>query len=401
MSVNPTDRVVPTSALVRARAVIFGIFGINGFLLAMWVVHIPSIEHRVGISHSTLGSLLLLLAVGAIAGMQLSGPLADRYGSRRMVILAGSGLAFATLGPGFATNTWQLGAALVVFGFANGALDVSMNSQAVEAEQLYRRPIMAAFHGMFSVGGVLGSVIGFGTLALDLPPYVTLSIASAIGLLAVWLCSRPLLPHVDVHAETASTTGKTHGRFPARVLALGTLAFVLMLAEGVANDWSALQVKEDLGVSNAVAALSFGAFSAMMTVGRFTADRISAAVGPVAVVRYGALLSSIGMLTVVVSGWLPLTLLGWALFGAGLSGCIPQIFTTAGNLGSGSAGTNMSRVVGMGYIGFLAGPATIGWVTTLVPLTTAMLIPFACVLVAAACAGVVRRDSPTAYRPHS
>ncbi|MDJ0115103.1 MFS transporter, partial [Rhodococcus erythropolis] len=69
------------------------------------------------------------------------------------------------------------------------------------------------------------------------------------------------------------------------------------------------------------------------------------AVGPVAVVRYGALLSSIGMLTVVVSGWLPLTLLGWALFGAGLSGCIPQIFTTAGNLGSGSAGTNMSRVV--------------------------------------------------------
>ncbi len=174
-----------------------------------------------------------------------------------------------------------------------------------------------------------------------------------------------------------------------------------MLAEGVANDWSALQVKEDLGVSNAVAALSFGAFSAMMTVGRFTADRISAAVGPVAVVRYGALLSSVGMLTVVVSGWLPLTLLGWALFGAGLSGCIPQIFTTAGNLGSGSAGTNMSRVVGMGYIGFLAGPATIGWVTKLVPLTTAMLIPFACVLVAAGCAGVVRRDSPTAYRPHS
>ena len=83
--------------------------------------------------------------------------------------------------------------------------------QVREAEQLYRRPIMAAFHGLFSVGGVLGSVIGFGTLALDLPPYVTLSIASAIGLLAVWLCSRPLLPHVDVHAETASTTGKSIG----------------------------------------------------------------------------------------------------------------------------------------------------------------------------------------------
>lgn len=390
----------PTPILVRARTGIFGIFGINGFLLAMWVVHIPSIEQRVEISHSVLGSLLLLLALGAIAGMQLSGPLADRYGSRRLVVLAGVGLSAAMLGPGYATDTWQLGAALVVFGFMNGALDVSMNSQAVEVEQFYRRPIMSAFHGMFSVGGVTGSVIGFGTLALELPPPVTLTAASLVGFAAVAYFSRPLLSHAPHHRDTA-TSPQPHGRFSAKVLALGSLAFVLMLAEGVANDWSALQVKEDLGVSNAVAALSFGAFSAMMTVGRFTADRISAAVGPVAVVRYGAVISAVGMAMVVASSWLPLTLLGWALFGTGLSGCIPQIFTTAGNLGSGSAGTNMSRVVGMGYIGFLAGPATIGWVTKVVPLTTAMIIPLLCVLVAAACAGVVRRDSPTVHRTHS
>lgn len=395
-----TVSIAPSPTLIRARAGIFGIFGINGFLLAMWVVHIPSIEHRVGISHSTLGSLLLLLAVGAIAGMQLSGPLADRYGSRRMVILAGTGLSAAVLGPGFATNAWQLGAALVAFGFANGALDVSMNSQAVEAEQLYRRPIMSAFHGMFSVGGVVGSVIGAGTLALGLAPSVTLTAASLVGFGAVTICSRPLLPRALHHADDVATE-QPHGHFSAKVLALGALAFVLMLAEGVANDWSALQVKEDLGVSNAVAALSFGAFSAMMTVGRFTADRISAALGPVAVVRYGAMIASVGMLTVVLSGWLPLTLFGWALFGAGLSGCIPQIFTTAGNLGSGSAGTNMSRVVGLGYIGFLAGPATIGWATQIVPLTTAMLIPLLCVLVAALSAGVVRRDSSTTHRDHS
>lgn len=387
-------------SLVRARLGIFGVFGINGFLLAMWVVHIPSVEQRVGISHTTLGSLLLLLALGAIAGMYVSGPLADRFGSRRLVVVAGICLAAATSGPGFATEPWQLGAALVVFGFANGALDVSMNSQAVEAEQRYRRPIMAAFHGMFSVGGVLGSVIGFVTLALGVPAHVTLGAAALVGALAIWWCSRPLLPHRRPSTEGSAPT-ETAGRFSARVVALGTLAFVLMLAEGVANDWSALQVKEDLGVSNAVAALSFGAFSAMMTVGRFTADRATAAFGPVAVVRYGAMLSSLGMLTVVVSGWLPLTLLGWAVFGAGLSGCIPQIFTTAGNLGSTWPGTDMSRVVGLGYIGFLAGPAIIGWFTQLVPLTTAMLIPAACVLVAAAGAGVVRRESPDVDRSHT
>ncbi len=87
--------------LRRARAGTFGIFGINGFLLGMWVVHIPAIEDRTGISHSTLGSLLLLLAVGAIGGMQVSGPLADRFGSRRMVIIAGLVLSAATVVPGW------------------------------------------------------------------------------------------------------------------------------------------------------------------------------------------------------------------------------------------------------------------------------------------------------------
>ncbi|WFR71676.1 MFS transporter [Prescottella defluvii] len=376
--------------LRSARAAIFGVFGINGFLLAMWVVHIPAIEDRTDIAHSTLGSLLLLLAVGAIAGMQLSGPLADRFGSRLLVALSGTLLSVATLGPGLASTAWQLGLALVVFGFGNGALDVSMNSQAVLLEQAYRRPIMSAFHGMFSIGGVAGSLVGATTRAAHVSPAVALGASSMLGVAVIAVCTTRLLP-LSAHPRHEHQGARPRGRYSPRVLALGAVAFALMLAEGVANDWTTLQVKEHLAVPEAVAALAFGAFSLTMTVGRFTADRISAAFGPVAVVRYGTLIAAAGMALVVVSGWLPTTLLGWALFGLGLSGCVPQIFTAAGNLGTGAAGANMSRVVGMGYIGFLAGPATIGWLTHLVPLTVAMVVPLVCVLVAARFAGVVRR----------
>ncbi|MFZ2178675.1 MAG: MFS transporter [Rhodococcus sp. (in: high G+C Gram-positive bacteria)] len=387
-------------ALRHARAAIFGIFGINGFLLGMWVVHIPAIENRTGISHSTLGSLLLLLALGAIGGMQLSGPLADRFGSRRMVIVAGLALSVATFGPGTATGAWQLGLALVVFGFANGALDVSMNSQAVEVEQGYGRPILSAFHALFSLGGVAGSLVGAATLAAGWAPATALLLAGGIGLVVVGVSSRRLMQGRPRDGRQVHTSERAHGHFSPRVLALGGIAFVLMLSEGVANDWSSLQVKEHLDASDAVAALAFGAFSVTMTVGRFTADRVSAAVGPVAVVRYGTLLAAAGMLLVVVSEILPLTIAGWALFGLGLSGCVPQIFTAAGNLGTGSAGTNMSRVVGLGYVGFLAGPATIGWITRVIPLTAAMTVPLVCALIAAACAGVVRRTPPIAHRRH-
>ncbi|ORM01340.1 MFS transporter [Prescottella equi] len=378
--------------LTAARAAIFGVFGINGFLLAMWVVHIPAIEDRTNIAHSTLGSLLLLLALGAIAGMQLAGPLADRYGSRLLVALSGILLSIAVIGPGLASTAWQLGLALLVFGFGNGALDVSMNSQAVLTEREYGRPIMSAFHGMFSIGGVVGSLIGAVTIGAGWSPAVTLAASSTLGLAAVALCTARLLPP-SAHPQPEPHGQRRRGRYSPRVLALGAVAFALMLAEGVANDWSTLQVKEHLDVPASVAALAFGAFSLTMTVGRFTADRVSSALGPVAVVRYGTLIAAAGMATVVVSPWLPTTLLGWALFGLGLSGCVPQIFTAAGNLGAGAAGANMSRVVGMGYIGFLAGPATIGWLTHLMPLTVAMVVPLVCVLVAARFAGIVDRPA--------
>lgn len=379
---------MPITTHRPARIAVFGIFALNGFLFAMWVVHIPSITERTGTSKSTLGGLLLVLAAGALAGMRLSGPLADRFGSRTLTGASALALSAAVLGPGFVDNSTELGIALAVFGFANGALDVAMNAQAVQVERLNGRPIMSAFHALFSCGGLLGSLAGAATLRAEWDVRTTLGVAAALGLTVVVACTVNLLPRVEAHEHE-------HGRsrMSRKALLLGLIAFALLLAEGVANDWSTLQIKDHLGTSDATAALGFGAFSVMMTIGRFAADRIAGALGPVAVVRYGTLVAAVGMATVVVSGWVPLTLAGWGLFGLGLSGCIPQIFTAGGNLGTGAAGANMSRVFSMGYLGLLAGPAVIGWLTALVPLNAAMAVPLVAVLVSCAAAGVVRPSS--------
>ncbi|MBD0322022.1 MAG: MFS transporter [Aldersonia sp.] len=369
-----------------ARAGVFGIFGLNGFMLSMWVVHIPVISERTGVSKATLGMLLLVLAAGALLGMQLSGPLADRFGSRAMVGVAGLLLSVAVLGPGFADGAPTLGVALAVFGFANGALDVSMNAQAVHVERQYERPIMSAFHALFSCGGLVGSLCGAATLSLGWDVRVTLGIAAVTGVVATAVAAAQMLPHVVPEHDDEKAP---HARTSRLVLALGLIAFALLLAEGAATDWSTLQVKEHLDTSDATAALAFGAFSVMMTVGRFTADRVSAAVGPVAVVRFGTLIAAVGITVVMCSVWPVLTLFGWALFGLGLSGGIPQIFTAAGNLSSGNPGTNMSRVFSMGYLGLLAGPAIIGWLTKLIPLTAALVVPLVAVLLTAVFARVV------------
>ncbi|MFE3322390.1 MFS transporter [Nocardia sp. NPDC059195] len=442
-----------------ARAAVFAAFTLNGVLLAMWVVHIPAITDRTGVSPSTLSVLVLLMAGAALVGMRLAGPAADRFGSRTLVALAASAISVTVLGPGLATDPVTLAIALACFGFGMGALDVSMNTQAVHVERAYRRPIMSSFHAMFSAGAFAGSLVGAAAQHAGWATQLTL-LCSGIGGLVI---TAVLVPHLLGHSRTESPShpehydssgaqpvftasqdatadshatagGRDHphashstelrprGAVPAdsarlrtdqrserrrrtqKVFSLGCIAFVLLLAEGVAADWSALQVREHLDTSEAAAALAFGAFSATMTLGRFLADRVSGAIGPVAIVRYGSLLAAAGFAVVIASPWLPLTLLGWAMCGLGLAGGVPQIFSTAGNLGGTTAATDMSRVFTIGYLGLLAGPAMIGWLTALIPLTAALTMPLILTLICAAAANIVTpARTPTALptTPHT
>ncbi|GAA2433644.1 MFS transporter [Streptomyces macrosporus] len=378
--------------LRAARLATFVYFALNGFLLGMWIVHIPAVEHRVGIDHAVLGWLLLLLGAGAFTGMRLTGPLADRFGAR-VVVPAGAALCSAALIlPGLAVNAWTLGAALLVFGFGNGCLDVSMNAHAVQVERGYRRPVMSAFHAVFSIGGVLASLVGARTLGWDWSPTRTLGAMALLGLLVSVLAAPALLrPEPAAAAETPAAAGRTvPRRTPRRIRVLAALALMLMLSEGVANDWSVLHLRDVLGAPEATAALAYGAFATAMTVGRLLADRVAARFGPVAVVRHGAATAALGLTVAALSPWIPLALAGWTLFGIGLSGSVPQLFSAAGHADRDAAGANVSRVAGLGYLGMLAGPAVIGPLTHLVPLNLTFFLPVALCLVAVWKADVLR-----------
>ncbi|MGG7575792.1 MFS transporter [Streptomyces sirii] len=394
--------------LRAGRLATFVYFALNGFLMGMWVVHIPAVEHRAGVGHAVLGWLLLLLGAGAFAGMQLAGRLTDRLGARR-VVPAGAVLCSAALVlPGLATNGWLLGVALLVLGFGNGCLDVSMNAHAVQVERGYRRPVMSAFHATFSIGGVLAALVGARTLDGGAGPAVTLGAVALLGVIVSVLAVPALLhpepartahaptePHPDASAPTAASA---RSRTPRRIWLLAVLALMLMLCEGVANDWSVLHLRDVLDAPAATAALAYGAFATAMTLGRLLTDRVAARFGPVAILRYGASLAALGLTVAALSPWTPLALAGWTLFGAGLSGCIPQLFSAAGHTDLDAAGANVSRVAGLGYLGMLAGPALIGPLTRLVPLNLTFFLPVACCLVAACAAGILRAQRPASVR---
>jgi MFS family permease len=379
-------------SLRAARVATFAYFALNGFVLGIWIVHIPAVEHRAGISHAVLGWLLLLLGAGAFIGMQLVGPLADRFGARRVVPLSAAACSLAVVLPGLAMNAWTLGAALLIFGIGNGCLDVSMNTHAVQVEAGYRRPIMSAFHAVFSVGGVLAALFGARTLSWGWSTVTTLAAVAAVAVVVTALIAPSLLPRSATAATPPDGTPAkaTWRTTPPRIWALAALALMLMLSEGVANDWSVLAMSDVLDAPAATAALAYGAFATAMTVGRFLTDPVAARFGPVAIVRWGSALGAVALTMVALAPSIPVAITGWVLFGIGLSGTIPQLFSAAGHADPAAAGANVSRVAGLGYLGMLAGPAIIGPLTHFMPLNLTFLLPVAFCLVAASAAHILQ-----------
>ncbi len=362
---------MPPSA---ARRSTFAIFALNGFLLGMWVVHIPEIRERTGASTAVLGYLLLLLGGTALLGMQVGGRLIDRFGSRVVAVVAGLALSVCLVGPGLATSTPALAVALGLLGVFNGVIDVAQNAHAVEVERAYGRPIISAFHAFFSLGGLIASLVGGLLIALDSDVRLTLAGAGVLGIL-VTLAARPALLPPSPATTREPGAPRVHAPWSLRVVILSLLAFVLLLSEGVAYDWSTVHLHDSLGASKSVAAWAFGAFSVTMTVVRLVADRVVARIGAAAYVQRAALVGAAGLLGAALAPNVVLAIVAWAVFGVGLAGCVPQFFSAAGNIDPAAAGTYLARVTGMGYLGLLAGPAIIGILTNWVSLTTAFTVP--------------------------
>lgn len=376
-----------------SRTAVFLVFAVFGICIATWAVHIPSVAERTAISAGTLGTMLLLLGAGALVGMQIAGPLVTRWGGARVALVGGVAMSSALALPLNAPTPTLLAAAMLVFGISSGIADVGMNARAVTVEQRAGKPIMSAFHAVFSVGSVVGSLVGAGMLAAAWSLGVS-SVVVCIACLVLMAVTAPNLAGdgAERPAQPDRPVDAGSGLAPKAkrrtLILLAAVAFLLYLAEGSAMDWSSLHAQEHLGASKALGALAFAAFVTAMTIGRFSADYVSAKKGAVWVLRYGGIAAAIGLAVVVASPALPLTIVGWLVLGIGLSGGVPLVFSAAGNV-PGVTGTEFSRVIGGGYIALLAGPALIGWLSELVTLNVALLLPLAGVLVAALSAKAV------------
>jgi hypothetical protein len=373
-----------------ARISVAAAFLVNGFANGTWVSRIPEVKRAAGLGTGALGLALLGMTVGALMAMPLSGVWMARLGSRRIVTLCTFLLCASLSLPAFASGWWSLALSLLAFGAASGAMDVSMNAQAVAVEKGLGRPIMSSFHGLWSVGGMGGAALGGWMASRGFAPLAHFAAVGAALAAGALVAGRWLL-HEDAWTEEREPA---FGR-PLRALAgLGAIAFCALLGEGAVGDWSSLYLSRGLGAGPGAAAMGYAAFSTCMAAGRLSGDRLVHRFGPVGVVRTSGLMAAAGLLVALAVGQTWAAIAGFALVGAGFATVVPLVFSAAGNTPGVSPGPALASVATTGYLGFLAGPPSIGLSAEVIGLRVSLGIVAALSLAMALLAPTVRRGAP-------
>ncbi|SCY44898.1 MFS transporter [Pseudomonas sp. NFACC37-1] len=352
-AITPPPTFVPGRLEQMSTRIAYLIAGIG---IAAWAPLVPYAKVRANLDEGTLGLLLLCLGVGSILAMPISGALATRFGCRR--VLSGGTILICLALPLLATMTslpWLV-AALFLFGAGLGTVDSTVNLQAVIVERASGKTMMSGFHGMFSLGGIIGAAGVSALLGLGLSPLGATLVVNGVLLVALFKAAPHLLPYGSESSGPAFAI--PHGV----VLFIGILCFIVFLAEGAVLDWSAVFLTTERAVDTAYAGLGYAAFALTMTVGRLTGDSVVHRLGAKRVIIYGGSIAAAGFLLATLAPMWQAALLGYALVGAGCSNIVPVLYTAVGKQTLMPEAIAVPAITTIGYAGILAGPALIGFV---------------------------------------
>lgn len=356
-------------------------FFLNAAGWASVIVRMPEIKQALGASNSVLGLLLLISVGGALSALKPAGLWCAKYGSSPVIVTAA--IVHALLLP---LAAWVPNAYVFVLGvfgtlFCTATMDMAQNAHAVAIEHGSGKKVMGRLHGLWSVGGIAGGVIGGVCAALDIS-LLQQSFGVAVVMIVTILLARPLyLPgSADRHEVEHHERKKTRTRYPLAFWVLALVGLAAALGEGAASDWGAVLLHDEWGASPFIASLPYIAFQTTMVIGRFSSDWISERFGRAGILRICGLVTFFGLTAGMLIGDVAGVLLGWLSLGLGVSVVIPMVFSAAGALALKRYSDTIvpaqavAVISGVVYSAFLFGPPLIGFLADAITLRWSMLL---------------------------
>ena len=373
---SPARRPAP---VVKARIAVYLTFLANGLGLSNLVPRYPELLAHLGITKAAFGQAVMFSSVGALAAGLAASWCITRFTSARVASVGMIGLGLGLLGAGAAGSWLVLALCMAWVGGTDAIIDVAQNAHALRVERRWGSSIITSFHAAWSLGAVLGAVMGQAMAGAGVPiglhmagVLVVLSVVSAAAV--PWTIKgpdsddRPEEGSEDGPAGSTGPAGPRPGRSGVRarpvtagvVAVLGLMCAAAMLPEDVAGSWSSLLLAEQ-GAAPGMVGMGLVCLQTTMIVGRLLGDAVIDRLGARAVIAGGGALVAAGMGTALATGSVPGTLIGMVVAGAGCAVAVPVAYAAADDVPGMRPGAGLTIVSWLARVVILVSPPIVGW----------------------------------------
>ncbi|MDR1454921.1 MAG: MFS transporter [Tannerella sp.] len=374
----------------RIRLGVLSFFLMQGLCFSTWASRIPDIKAVFAADDILFWSwILFLIPVGKFVAIPLAGLLVSRLGSRIMVQVSVLGYAAALFAIGAASNVYVLGGCLFGFGICWNLCDISLNTQGIGIERLTGRPVMATFHGGWSLAACAGALSGFLMILWGVPVSWHFSLVAAVIALST-LFGRKWLQE-DVEPAPVQADGEERKDAPALLsfvrkperllLELGLVSLFALIVESAMFDWSGVYFKSVIHAPDSLQ-VGFLTFMVMMTAGRFLTGWAYGKLGKQKVLQLGGFLIFCGFLISALPDGVATSMTakvavissGFMLVGLGISCMVPTVYSLVGAKSGTPVGIALTILSSIAFVGSLIAPPLIGLVSDMFSLRHAYML---------------------------
>lgn len=377
---TPQNKTTGHASLKEKYSAIATMFCIQGIIFSCIASRVPDFKMNLGLNDAQLGLLLFAMPLGQMVTMALSGYVVGRFSSKRVLKFSICLLPFFFIFVPIIKQYELLACVLFICGMIGNTINISMNTQALRAENVFKKTLMPSLHGTWSLASALGGLIGvffiqwhfsmlshfsfilflFVTCGLYANRFLFLEDKAKVAEVKVAEVQEVNLKHKD---SKDAAKGRKNGILSFFLIFCGFIGFLSALCEGVIYNWSSLYFKEVLNLSDGLSRIGFITGVSAMVIGRFTAGKFIEKYGKPPILLFCGSCITIGLILLTSFQYFVIATIGMLFLGIGASAVVPMVYSYAGSANPQNPSKAMASVVSMTFLGFLCGPPFIGFLS--------------------------------------
>ncbi len=343
-------------------------FLLSGVCFSSWASRIPTIKESFNFSEEQLGNILMVMPASAIVGIPLSGWLVSKYDSRIPQQFAYILFAISLLLIGFSNSLFLLIFSLFLFAVSLRIINIAINTQSISLQEKFEKRIVGSFHGLWSVGGVLGVLFSTLMLKLKISIQTHFLIVASFTFISIFIAYPYLIKNDKAKKGNKFKLGKPN----KYIMLLGLMVFFAAVCEGGMYDWNGLYFKDV--VKEEVFTYGYLLFMICMSISRLTIDKLMDHFGMKKLYILSSILIMSGVLIAILFPKFWPALIGFCFVGIGVSGLFPMTFILAGKAKKYAIGIVISIVGTYSTVGMFLGPPLIGYLAESFGLQKAFIV---------------------------